>query len=509
MSNRREFLHTFLAGSAGALVLGEFLSTRTLSAAQLSSLLNSQADGPWEIFAPRILARIKAPTFPARDFSVIGFGAKADGKTDCTDAFRKAIEACGKAGGGRVVVPAGEFLTGAIHLKSNVNLHVTKRATIKFSQDPRKYLPVVFTRWEGMELMNYSPFIYAFEQTNIAITGEGIIDGQADCDHWWPWKGRPQCGWKKGDPEQSKARALLYEHVAKGAPVNERVFGDGSFLRPQFIQPYRCQNVLIEGVTLRHSPMWQIHPVLCTNVIVRGVNIEREANATGQTGPNTDGCDPESCRDVLIENCVFATGDDCIAIKAGRNNDGRRVAVPSENIVIRGCRMKDGHGGITVGSEISGGVRNVFAENCRLDSANLNIALRFKNNALRGGRLENFYFRKIEVGQVSDAVLTIDFNYEEGEKGPFTPVVRNVVVSNLLSGKSPHALDLQGFKQAPIYNVRLEDCTFDNVASGSIVKNVQGLELRNVRVNGKLVTEIGRKNVGDSRPEPVVTAAAN
>ena len=235
--------------------------------------------------------------------------------------------------------------------------------------------------------------------------------------------------------------------------------------------------------------MWQIHPVLCTNVTVRGVNIEREANASNQTGPNTDGCDPESCRDVLIENCVFATGDDCIAIKAGRNNDGRRVAVPSENFIIRGCQMKDGHGGITIGSEISAGVRNVFAEKCHMDSPNLNIALRFKNNALRGGRLENFYFRNIEVGQVRDAVLTVDFNYEEGEKGPFTPVVRNVVVNNLRSGKSARALDLQGFKNAPIYNVRLENCTFDNVAKENVVKNIQGLELKNVRINGKVVSE--------------------
>src|SRR5712691_3970786 len=276
MSNRREFLQTFLASSAGALALGELTSARALSESFSALPLTSQSDGPWEIFAPRILDRIKAPTFPMRDFSVTSFGAKTDGKTDCTDAFRKAIEACNKAGGGRVLVPKGEFETGAIHLKSNVDLHLTKEATIKFSRDPRKYLPVVFTRWEGMELMNYSPLIYAFEQTNIAITGEGIIDGRADCEHWWPWKGRPQCGWKKGDPEQSKARSLLYEYVAKGAPVNERVFGDGSFLRPQFIQPYRCQNVLIEGVTLRNSPMWQIHPVLCTNVTVRGVNIERE-----------------------------------------------------------------------------------------------------------------------------------------------------------------------------------------------------------------------------------------
>ena len=483
MSDRRDFIKSLLAGSAGV-ALASRSSHAIVRAIDRWALFT--ADDPWSQ-ASQILARIKAPVFPARDFPITKFGAAANGKADCTEAFAKAIEACNKAGGGRVVVPAGEFLTGAIHLKSNVNLHVTKNATIKFSRDPKKYLPVVFTRWEGMELMSYSPFIYAFEQKNIAITGEGIIDGQADCENWWPWKGRTGCGWKKGDPEQSKARNLLYEYVDRGTPVSQRVFGEGSYLRPMFLQPYRCQNVLIEGVTLRHSPMWQIHPVLCTNVTVRGVNIEREANASDQTGPNTDGCDPESCRDVLIENCVFATGDDCIAIKAGRNNDGRRVAVPSENFIIRGCQMKDGHGGITIGSEISAGVRNVFAENCHMDSPNLNIALRFKNNALRGGRLENFYFRNIEVGQVRDAVLTVDFNYEEGEKGPFTPVVRNVVVNNLRSGKSARALDLQGFKNAPIYNVRLENCTFDNVAKENIVKNVQGLELKNVRINGKVV----------------------
>src|SRR3989442_6904143 len=486
MLERRDFLETVLAGGAGALMLSELAQTRTLASAMMRA---SQADGPWEIFYPQILNRIQAPVFPQRDFDVTIFGAAGDGKADCTNAFRRSIEACNKAGGGRVIVPAGDFWRGAIHLKSQGDLHGTKGATIKFDRDPKKYLPLVCTRWEGMELMNYSPFIYAFEQKNIALTGEGIIDGNADCDHWWPWKGRTGWGWKKGDPEQSKARARLYDYVASATPVNQRIFGDGSYLRPMFLQPYRCQNVLIEGVTLRRSPMWQIHPVLCTNVTVRGVKIEREAKATDETGPNTDGCDPESCRDVLIEKCVFATGDDCIAINSGRNNDGRRVAVPSENIIIRGCQMKDGHGAITVGRQISGGVRNVFAENCHFDSPNLWMALRFKNNALRGGRLENFYYRNIEVGQVRDAVLTVDFNYEEGEKGPFTPVVRNVVVNNLRSGKSARALDLQGFKNAPIYNVRLENCTFDNVAKENIVKNVQGLELKNVRINGKVVSE--------------------
>lgn len=493
MLERREFLKQLCVVGAGALLTAEAAGWSPSAAGWLTA---PPADGPWDSLLPEILARIKAPVFPQRDFDITKFGAVTGGKVDCTDAFRRAIEACNRAGGGRVVVPAGEFLTGAIHLKSNVNLHVSKGATIKFDRDPGKFLPLVFTRWEGMELMNYSPFIYAFEEKNIAITGEGTIDGNADCDHWWPWKGRPGCGWKKGDPEQSKARALLYDYVARRTPVSERTFGDGSYLRPQFIQPYRCQNVLIEGVTLRHSPMWQIHPVLCSNVTIRRVHVEREAGATSQTGPNCDGCDPESCDDVLIEDCYFATGDDCIAIKSGRNDDGRRVAVPAQNIVIRGCHMEDGHGGITLGSEISGGVRNLFASNCKLSSPQLDHALRFKNNAMRGGVLEHLYFRDITVGEVAHAAITVDFNYEEGANGKYTPVLRDLNVENLQSAKSRYAMDLQGFPNAPITDVRLSNCRFDNTAQPSILKNVKGLTLQNVRINGKLMSEMAAATTG-------------
>jgi len=481
MNNRREFIRGFLILSgAAASGLWRHSSTDGVLASALRSV--SKTDSAWAQL-PEILKRIKPPVFPKRDFQIASYGAVGDGKTDCTSAFAKAIAACNQAGGGRVVVPTGDFLTGPIHLKSNVNLHVNSGGTIRFSQDPRKYLPLVFSRWEGMELMNYSPFIYAFEQKNIAITGPGVLDGQSNNQAWWPWNGRTQYGWKEGEPNQRKDRAALAEMAERGIPVAERLFGEGHFLRPQFIQPYRCQNVLIEGVTIRNSPMWEIHPVLSTNVTVRGVKISSH-------GPNNDGCDPESCTDVLIKDCYFDTGDDCIAIKSGRNADGRRLNAPSQNIVIQDCQMKDGHGGITIGSEISGGVRNVFAENCRLDSANLDHALRVKNNAMRGGLLENLYFRNINVGQVAHAAITIDFNYEEGEKGKFTPVVRNFVVNNLQSGKSKHALDVQGFKNAPIYDLRLEDCSFSNVAEPSIVKNVESVVLQNVRVNGQLVNKL-------------------
>jgi polygalacturonase len=485
MTDRREFLKDILTGGAAALFAPALLSGNETFAAVVSSAPPRTDAEAWAQ-VPQILKRIKPPRFPKSDFVITKYGAVAGGTNDNTEAIRKAVEACHRAGGGRVVVPAGTFLTGAIHLKSNVNLHVSEGATLAFSQKPKDYLPLVFSRWEGMELMNYSPLIYAFGQKNIAVTGRGTLDGRGDNAHWWPWKGQERYGWKKGDVDQRKARKMLEEMTERGVPVAERIFGEGHYLRPQFIQPYRCQNVLIEGVTIKNSPMWEIHPVLCTNVTVRGVQISTH-------GPNNDGCDPESCTDVLIEDCYFDTGDDCIAIKSGRNADGRRLAAPSENIVIRNCTMKEGHGGVTIGSEISGGVRNVFAENCRLDSPNLDHALRVKNNRMRGGLLENLYFRNIQVGQVAHAVITIDFNYEEGERGKHTPVVRNFVVENLKSGRSKYALDVQGFGSAPIYGLRLKDCTFENVASGSVATNLRDTRLENVRVNGKVIQGLGGK----------------
>ncbi len=472
MTNRREFLQLLLAGAGAGLVLPRVAYGQTTSSADA-----------WKTVYPRILARIKPPKFKKKDYLVTKYGALGDGKTLATEAFRKAIEECSRKGGGRVVVPAGEFLTGAIHLKSNVNLHVSKGATIKFSTDPKDYLPLVHTRWEGMELMHISPLIYAYEQTNIAITGEGTLDGQGK-SFFWKWHGNPRYG---GDPKvisQKPDRDKLYDMMTRNVPLAERIFGEKSYLRPQFIQPYKCKNVLIEGVRIVDSPMWEVHPVLCENVIVRKLTIVSH-------GPNNDGCDPESCRDVLIEDCLFDTGDDCIAIKSGRNNDGRRLKTPTENIIVRGCTMKDGHGGVTVGSEISGGVRNLFVENCMMDSPDLWNAFRVKNNASRGGLLENFYFRNVRVGEVSHAVITIDFNYEEGAKGEYTPVMRNFYVENVTSRKSKYAMDAQGFANAPIENLSIKNSTFDNVADGAIAENLKEVSLENVKVNGKIINDVG------------------
>jgi unsaturated rhamnogalacturonyl hydrolase len=416
-----------------------------------------------------ILARIHAPVFAKRDFAITEFGALSG--ADCTAALAKAIAACHTAGGGRVIVPAGVWLTGAVHLQSNVNLHLAEGATLRFDPDPAKYLPVVLTRFEGIECMNYSPLVYAFEQENVAITGTGVLDGSASNETWWAWNDR-----SKGEPRKQVAdRDRLDQQGTDGVPVAERVYGAGHFLRPSFVEFSRCKNVLIEGVTIVNSPMWEIHPVLCTNVTVRGVKIH-------SLGTNNDGCDPESCRDVLIEDCFFETGDDCIAIKSGRNNDGRRIGVATENVVIRRCTMRDGHGGVTIGSEISGGVRNVFVSDCTMDSANLERALRFKSNAVRGGVIENILVRDVKIGRVARAALSVEFDYEEGANGPHKPVLRNVLIENMTSSSSGRVAYVAAFPGAVIENIRLKDCTFLGVEAADWLKHAGSLGFENVTI---------------------------
>jgi polygalacturonase len=436
----------------------------------LGGLVN-QANAGWEQ-ADKILSRVKAPQFPAKDFMITDYGAAGDGKTNCTQAINKAISAANKVGGGRVVVPPGTFLTGAVYLKSNVNFCISQDAVVKFSTDPTQYLPAVYSRWEGVECMNYSPLIYAYKEKNIAITGKGTLDGQGGNDNWWKWK-----------VLQRQDRQELFAQGREGIPVRKRLYG-GKYLRPTMIEPYKCRNILIEGIKIINSPFWHIHPVLSQNIIVRNVTVDG-------MGPNNDGCDPESCKDVLIEGCYFNTGDDCIAIKSGRNNDARRVNVPSENIVIRDCLMKAGHAGVAIGSEITGGARNIFVEKCTMDDPNLDRAIRLKTNAVRGGFIENVFVRDITVGQVKEAVLLIDFFYQDIEKGNFKPIVRNINMENVTSRKSQYALFLRGFDDSPIIDVSLKNCTLDNVTNSDVISNVKNLVLENVKINGKLASADG------------------
>jgi len=430
-----------------------------------------------------VLAQIKAPTFKNKDYVITKYGAVGNGTTNCSEAIKKAINACNKAGGGRVVVPAGNFYTGPVYLKSNVNLHLNKGAKLLFSTRPDDYLPLVPTRWEGVELMNYSSLIYAYKEHNIAITGEGVLDGQATNENWWPWKGKAEYGWKPGTPNQTDKgnRPVLFDMAEKDVPLADRKFGNGHYLRPQFVQPYLCDNILIQGVKIINSPMWILHPVLCNNMTIDGVNVE-------SSGPNTDGCDPESCKNVLIKNCYFNTGDDCIAIKSGRNRDGRRINIPSENIVIQNCTMANGHGGIVIGSEISGGVKNVFAENCQMNSPLLDRALRIKTSSARGGVTDGIYLRNINVGQVKEEAILITMFYED--TGEFMPTIRNIEVQNMQVEKGGKTgIVVEGYTKMPVQNLKLKNVNIKSVKTPYRLSNVSGLMFNNVIVNGTLLKQ--------------------
>lgn len=435
--------------------------------------------------AENILKNIIPPQFKPIVYNLLDYGKESEIKTDIKNALLKAINECNKNGGGKVVIPKGEYYCGGpIILKSNVNLYLEDSVIIKFSTNPDDYLPVVFTRWEGVECYNYSPLIYAYDEVNIAITGNGIFDGQASSLNWWKWNGNKNYGWKEGMPSQrdSSSRPKLMKMNNDGIPVEKRIFGKGYYLRPNFLQFINCKNILLDGVTFINSPMWIIHLLLSENIIIRNVK-------TISDGPNTDGCDPESCRNVLIENCYFDNGDDCIAIKSGRNLDGRRINVPSENIIIRKCIMKDGHGGVSIGSEISGGAKNIFIEDCKMDSPNLDRALRIKSNSYRGGIVENVFMKNVEVGEVSNAVIHLNMKYDptEGNNGKYLPIFRNIKVENVESKKSEYALEFIGLEESPICSVQIINCNFDGVKKGNSLQNVKELKLIDVKVNGKKI----------------------
>lgn len=433
-----------------------------------------------------VIDNVIVPKFKNDIFNIVEFGAVADSITLNTKAFADAIAACAKNGGGIVLVPKGSFLTGPIHLDNNVNLHLVAGSEILFSTNLQDY-PIVHTSYEGTELMNFSPLIYAKNKTNIAITGQGILNGQASNEFWWPWCGSNTYGWQEGDPKQHSSLAKLKEGMSeKGVPVEERIFGIGEFLRPTFIEPFECENVLIKGVKIINAPFWIIHPLKSKNVIVDGVTIESH-------GPNNDGCDPEYSKNVIIKNSVFNTGDDCIAIKSGRNEDGRRVGIKSENIIVQNCKMIDGHGGVVIGSEISAGVKNVYVENCIMDSPNLDRAIRIKTNTKRGGTVENVYVRNLKVGQVKEAVLKINLFYGiyANQEGNYMPEVRNISLENIqVENGGKYGILAEGHEELPISDITFKDVTIKRVDSIYKLKNVRNINFINTYINEKLMKSI-------------------
>ena len=421
------------------------------------------------IQAPFAMPALDRPRFPSGVYDVRAFGAVGDGVTKNTDAFRKAIAAAVAKGGGHVLVPAGRWVTGPIHLASNVNLHVAENAEILFSQDFKDYLPVVFSRWEGLELMNYSPLVYAKDCENVAVTGKGKLDGRGQA--WWPWK-----------KTQKDAAKRLYDMASAGTPPEKRVFGTEGDLRPSFIQTVGCKNVLIEGITITSGPMWTIHPVYSENVVVRRVTVQTD-------GPNNDGCNPDSSKNVLVEDSFFSTGDDCVVIKAGLNEDGWRVGRPSENIVVRRLRGQRGHGGVVIGSEMSGGVKNVFVDDCEFIGTDR--GLRIKSMRGRGGIIENIFYQNVRHVDLRLFDVEMTTFYASSTLVPLTqkpPLIRNVHVKNVTGNGGKTAAELVGLPELAI-----QDVSFENVTIAS-ENGVRCTDCENVRfTNTKITPKTGRQ----------------
>ena len=405
--------------------------------------------------APFEMPAIKIPDFSkCKEFLIVDFGAVQGNKNKTSEAINKAISKANKAGGGIVVIPEGEWLTKKIHFKSNVNLHLNKGAVLLFSETPDDYLPAVNSTWEGYECYNYSPLIYAYKCKNIAITGEGEL--KAKMDIWKEWFTRP-----KAHMESLKR---LYFLASYNKPMKERqMVNDSAHFRPQFIQFNRCENILMDGVTITNSPFWTIHPFLSKDVVLRNLKVYAH-------GHNNDGVDPEMSQNVLIENCIFDQGDDAIAIKSGSNQDAWRLNTPSKNIVMRNCTVKNGHQLVAIGSELSGGIENVFIDNCTVvDGAKLNHLLFIKTNERRGGYVNNIYMSNIVSGKIDAGILGIDTDvlYQWRDLVPtierrLTPI-KNVYLDNIKATNVKFISKISGQKELPVENIFLKNVTADVV----------------------------------------------
>jgi polygalacturonase len=449
---RRDFLSRSLAISAmTGLTGGKILAETPTGWAQL----------------PHILARIVPPVFPDRDFDITDFGAIADGVANCLPAITAAIAACNKAGGGRVVVPAGTYAVhGPIHLLSNVNLHVSAGAYLTFGIDAEHYLPVVEVRWQGVRCYNYSPLIYAYQQENIAVTGSGFLDGQASME-WYIWLGLQNNDW-----------IALQQMGASGVPVNQRVFGKGHYLRPTFFEPYQCRNVLVEDVTFANSPFWTLHPTFCTNVTLRNVTV-----LPGET--NDDGCDPDSCTDVLIEGCSFTTSDDNVSVKAGSGPDAVGLP-PCTNIVFMNCRaLGTIDSAFTMGSSTTGNIENIFFENCVV--GNCIAAFYIKSNTDLGGSVQNVFIRSCTVIDCHH-LLFMDTGYLGVTGGSSPPLYKNINMESVICEDALYTIFwFEGLEALPIQGVTLTDISMARAGSVEEITYTSGLVATNIKVGGREV----------------------
>lgn len=417
---------------------------------------------------PEIMKNIKVPTFPDKVFNVLDYGAKSDTTFNSLPAILAAINECNLQGGGKVLIPEGSYLSkGSIILKSHVNLHLAEGARLEFSTEASDYLPMVLTKWEGTECYNYSPLIYSYQSTNVALTGKGVIDGNGAA-MFNKWKPKEKAG-------MDRLRQMGNDTI----PVYQRVFGEGWYLRPSMVQFFGCKNVLVEDIEIYDAPFWIVHPVYCDNVTVRGIYID-------SNNYNNDGCDPESSTNVLIENVKFNVGDDGVAIKSGRDQDGWRIGQATENVIIRNCHFA--RWAITIGSEMSGGVRNIFIEDCKIDSCRNGVY--FKSNLDRGGFFENLHMRNIEADICLWGVINFRTDYHGYRGGNYPTQFRNITIENVKCNRVDSvAIMANGVPEAKLYDIALRNIEVKSAPKATQMKNVVNLKLDNIIVNGKQITK--------------------
>lgn len=436
-----------------------------------ASSLAQMKDVPEEIApvnAPFDMPDLKRPEFPDQTFNIEDYGAvKGSGHIDQnTQAIHKAIETAHKAGGGRVLIPEGEWWTGPIHLMSNINLHVAKGAVVHFSEDKEDYLPVVRQRPEGVEAFNYSPLIYARDVRNIAVTGKGMLNGHGK--HWWKW---------------AEEHSYTSREKATKVPLSKRRYGKGAGeegMRPNFVVFWKCKNILVEGITLKDSPMWNINPVYSENIIVRGITVQ------SKEAPNGDGINPSSCKNVLIEYNHFETGDDAVVLKSGLNEEGLNVDIPTKNVVVRHYQAVDvrtGSGGIVFGSETSGGIENVYVHDAYFEGTDRGI--RFKTERGRGNVVQNIYIRDIRMKDIDQEAINFNTYYSgPGITGP-SPLIRNIRISNVQIDGVPTAINLVGLPDKWLENFTFENISVKNAGEGIRINRMKNLTLKNVNVQSE------------------------
>ncbi|MFT4089652.1 MAG: glycoside hydrolase family 28 protein [Asticcacaulis sp.] len=425
--------------------------------------------------APFDMPPITVPDFGSSPrFMITDFGAAQGDLTKTTNAIAQAIEAANLAGSGVVVIPEGIWLTGKIHLRSHVCLHVSKGATLLFSEKPEDYLPPVHTTWEGIECMNYSPLIYAYGCENVAITGEGTL--RAKLDVWKIWYARPKA--------HMDALVELYNLAYTQVPVSDRDMTRGSAnLRPQFVQFNRCRNVLVEDISIEDSPFWVMHPYLSRDVVIRRIKVRAH-------GHNNDGVDPEMSQNVLIEDCVFDQGDDAISVKSGRDMDAWRLNTPSKNIVMRNCRILNGHQLMAIGSELSGGVENVFVDNCHFTgdgngadghAVPISNLLFVKTNERRGGFVKNIHVSNVSATKIAGGVLSVETDVLYQWRNLMPTYVRKLTtieglhLSHISVNEAAFVCHIKAEAEAPVKNVSLKDIKVQKTLQTPVItENVEG-----------------------------------